>query len=106
MSENPSSGEEFLERVRNAAGIILGVSENRSWIELFFEGDLMYTKIVNLPGGLIFDIYVEAIPYKATVYEHPHTTIFFEGPCDVEISRDGNKVIVKGASPYQALNLA
>jgi len=106
MSENLSSGEELLERVRNAAGIILGVSENRSWIELFFEGDLMHTKTVNLPGGLIFDIYVEAIPHKATVYEHPRTMIFFEGPCDVEISRYGNKVIVKEASPDQAPNLA
>ena len=106
MSENLSSGEELLERVRNAAGIILGVSENRNWIELFFESDLMHTKTVNLPSNLIFDIYVEAIPHKATVYEHPRTMIFFEGPCDVEISRDGNKVIVKGASPHQAPNLA
>src|SRR5437660_5975985 len=99
MSENLSSGEELLERVRNAAGIILGVSENRSWIELFFEGDLMHTKTVNLPGGLIFDIYVEAIPHKATVYEHPRTMIFFEVPCDVEIIRDGDSGIVKGDSP-------
>jgi hypothetical protein len=105
MSENLSS-EELIERVRNAAGIILGVSENRSWIELFFEGDLMHTKTVNLPSGLIFDIYVEAIPHKATVYEHPRTMIFFEGPCDVEISRDGNKVTVKGSSPDPAPNLA
>ena len=48
MSE--SIGEELIERIRNAAGLILGVSENRSWIEFFFEGDLMHTKTVNLPG--------------------------------------------------------
>src|SRR5205809_3102752 len=102
MSENLSSGEELLERVRNVASIILGVSENRSWIELFFEGDLMHTKTVYLPGGLTFDIYVEAITHKVTVYVHPRTMIFFVGPCDVEISRDGNKIIVKVASPHQA----
>jgi len=95
MSE--SLGEELIERIRNAAGLILGVSENRSWIEFFFEGDLMHTKTVNLPVGGIFDIYVEEVPHKTTVYEHPRTMIFFTGPCDVEIVRDGNKVIVRGA---------
>jgi hypothetical protein len=95
MSE--SLGEELIERIRNAAGLILGVSENRSWVEFFFEGDLMHTKTVNLPVGGIFDIYVEEVPHKTTVYEHPRTMIFFTGPCDVEIVRDGNKVIVRGA---------
>src|SRR5881296_3386119 len=104
MSETLSSGEELIERVKNVAGIILGVSENRSWLELFFEGDLMHTKTVNLPSGSIFDIYVEEIPHKATVYEHPRTMIFFAGPCDVEITRDGSKVIVKGASSDQDRN--
>jgi hypothetical protein len=99
MSESP--GEELIERIRSAAGLILGVSENRSWIEFFFEGDLMHTKTVNLPGGSIFDIYVEEIPHKTTVYEHPRTMIFFTGPCDVEIVRDGNKVIVRGADQKQ-----
>jgi len=94
MSE--SLGEELIERIRNAAGLILGVSENRSWVEFFFEGDLMHTKTVNLPVGGIFDIYVEEVPHKTTVYEHPRTMIFFTGPCDVEIVRDGNKVIVRG----------
>jgi len=95
MSE--SLGEELIERIRNAAGLILGVSENRSWVEFFFEGDLMHTKTVNLPLGCVFDIYVEEVPHKTTVYEHPRTMIFFTGPCDVEIVRDGNKVIVRGA---------
>ena len=103
MSE--SLGEELIERIRNAAGLILGVSENRSWIEFFFEGDLMHTKTVNLPGGSIFDIYVEEIPHKTTVYEHPRTMIFFTGPCDVEIVRDGNKVIVRGADQKQPVGV-
>jgi hypothetical protein len=104
MSDIPAI-EEVLECVRNAAGLILGVSENRSWIEFFFEGDLMHTKTVNLPAGSIFDMYIEEIPHKATVYEHPRTMIFFSAPCDVEITRDGNKVIVRGAGqdPNQSL---
>ncbi|HZA56460.1 MAG TPA: hypothetical protein VE616_19615 [Candidatus Udaeobacter sp.] len=106
MSKARSAGEELIDRVRNAAGIILGVSESRSWIEFFFEGDLMHTKAVDLPGGSICDIYVEEIPHKATVYEHPRTMIFFAGACDVEVTRDGNKVIVKGVAPEQAQNLA
>ena len=96
-----SSGDEIIDSVKNAAGIILGVSENRSWIELFFEGDLMHTKTVNLPAGSVFDIYVEEIPHKATVYEHPRTMIFFNGPCDVHIARDGNRIIVTGSARRQ-----
>jgi hypothetical protein len=96
MSDIQDGGEEVIERVRNAAGIILGVSENRSWIELFFEGDLMHTKTVNLPAGSLFDIYIEEIPHKTTVYEHPRTMIFFKAPCDVSISRDGHRIIVTG----------
>jgi len=92
-----ASGEEFVATIKNAAGIILGVTENRTWIELFFEGDLMHIKTVNLPSGSMFDIYVENIPHKTTVYEHPRTMIFFDGPCDLEITRDGNKVIVMGS---------
>ena len=106
MSASSGEGEGFTERVKNAAGIILGVSENRTWIEFFFEGDLMHTKTVNLPAGAIFDIYVEEIPHKTTVYEHPRTMIFFNGPCDLEICRDGNKVIVSGAPSSASDNLA
>ena len=73
------------------------MTENRTWIEAFFEGDLMHTQTVNLPTGTIFDVYVEAVPHKTTVYEHPRTMIFFAGPCDLEVTRDGNKVIVMGA---------
>jgi hypothetical protein len=95
MSE--SAGESVIERIESAAGLILGISEDRSWIEVFFEGDLMHTRTVNLPARTIFDIYVEEIPHKATVYEHPRTTVYFTGPCDLLISRDGAKILVTGA---------
>lgn len=88
--------QNLIATIEHAAGIILGVTENRTWIEAFFEGDLMHTKTVNLPAAMIFDIYVESVPHKTTVYEHPRTMIFFAGPCDLEITRDGNKVIVTG----------
>ena len=101
MGETLSSSDENYDSIKNAAGIILGVSENRSWIELFFEGDLMHTKTVNLPAGSVFDIYVEEIPHKATVYEHPRTMIFFNGPCNVRIARDGNRIIVTESARSQ-----
>src|ERR671922_1540204 len=100
------AGEELIERVRNAAGIILGISENRSWIEIFFEGDLMHTRTVNLTAGSIFDIYIEEIPHKTTVYEHPRTMIFFERSCDLEIGRDGSKIIITGRLPDQSQSVA
>jgi hypothetical protein len=99
MSNAANEGDLIIDRIRNAAGLILGVSENRSWIEFFFEGDLMHTRTVNLPAHTLFDIYVEEIPHKATVYEHPRTMIFFTGPCDVVISRDVDKIIISGAPP-------
>ena len=106
MSDTQSGAEAVIESVRNAAGIILGVSERRSWMEFFFEGDLMHTKTVHLPPGFIFDIYVEEIPHKATVYEHPRTMIYFNGPCDVRIVREGNKIIVTGSSQGQTTTVA
>lgn len=105
MGDAVLSGDEIIDSIKNAAGIILGVSENRSWIEFFFEGDLMHTKTVNLPAGSVFDIYVEEIPHKATVYEHPRTMIFFQGPCDVGITRDGDKIIVSGNTQNQKSSL-
>jgi hypothetical protein len=106
MSGAPPSSDEMIDSIKNAAGVILGVSENRSWIEFFFEGDLMHTKTVNLPAGSVFDIYVEEIPHKVTVYEHPRTMIFFNGPCDVRITRDGDKIIVSGNTQNQKSSLA
>jgi hypothetical protein len=93
-----AGGEGTIASIKSAAGIILGVTENRAWIELFFEGDLMHTKTVDLPAGSLFDIYIENIPHKTTVYEHPRTMIVFSGPCDLEITREGNKIIVMGAA--------
>ena len=97
MSDRANDGELVIDRIQNAAGLILGISENRSWIEVFFEGDLMHTRTVNLPAHSIFDIYVEEIPHKATVYEHPRTMVFFTGPCDVLITLDGNRIVITGA---------
>jgi hypothetical protein len=93
--------EELLCSIQNAAGLILAVTENRAWIEVFFEGDLMHTKTVNLPGDVLFNIYIEEIPHKTTVYEHPRTMIFFNGPCDLRVTREGDKVIVTGVPPEQ-----
>jgi hypothetical protein len=99
MSDQANDGELVIDRIQNAAGLIVGISENRSWIEVFFEGDLVHTRTVNLPVHSIFDIYVEEIPHKATVYEHPRTMVFFTGPCDVLITRDGDRILITGAQP-------
>jgi hypothetical protein len=99
MASAPSDGEQTIAKIKNAAGLILAVTENRNWIEVFFEGDLMHTKTVDLPAGLSFNIYIEEIPHKTTVYEHPRTMIFFSGPCDLEITRDGDRVVVSGIAP-------
>jgi hypothetical protein len=96
MGDSLPNIDETIDSIKNVAGIILGISENRSWIELFFDGDAMHTKAVNLPTGSIFDIYVEEIPHKATVYEHPRTMVFFSGPCDVRIVRNGNRIVISG----------
>jgi hypothetical protein len=104
MSSLPG-GEEAIATIRDAAGIILAVSENRAWIEIFFDGDLMHTQTVNLPTGATFDIYVEEIPHKTTVYEHPRTMIFFNAPCDLDIGREGDRVIVRGRPPKQSEKL-
>ncbi len=91
-----TSGEELIATIKHAAGIILAVTENRNWIEVFFDGDLMHTQTVNLSAGSFFPIYVEEIPHKTTVYEHPRTMIFFTAPADLRITRDGERVIVSG----------
>jgi hypothetical protein len=98
MGDSLSNIDETIDSIKNVAGIILGISQNRSWIELFFDGDAMHTKSVNLPTGSIFDVYVEEIPHKATVYEHPRTMVFFSGPRDVRIVRNGNRIVISGES--------
>ncbi len=103
MKKPPPEGEELIERVNRVGGIIVGASDNRSWIELFYEGDHTHIKSVELPGDIpLFDIFVEEIPHKATVYEHPRTMIHLAGPCDLEIVRDGNKIIIRGCAPTDA----
>jgi hypothetical protein len=88
--------EELIDRIPGIGGIILGVSENRNWIELLYEGDLMHPKTISLPQGTLFDVFVEEIPHKATIYEYPRTLVYFDGPCTVEIIRAGTKLIVRG----------
>jgi hypothetical protein len=105
MGDSLPNGNETIDSIKSVAGLILGVSENRNWIELFFEGDLMHTKTVNLPTGSIFDIYIEEIPHKATVYEHPRTMVFFSGPCDVRIVRDGNRIVISREAQTLDANL-
>ena len=72
-----TGGEQLIAAVSNAPGIILAVTENGNWIEVFFDGDLMHTQTVNLPPGGLFSIYVEETSNKTTVPEHPRTMIFF-----------------------------
>ena len=97
-SSEAAGREESIATINSAAGLILAVTENRNWIEVFFEGDMMHSKTINLPAGRMFDIYIEEIPHKTTVYEHPRTMIIFAGPCDLQITRDGDKVVVSGQS--------
>lgn len=92
------SGERRLARVKDVGGIVLGVMDNRSWIELLYEGDLRGGKQVDLPAGVLFDIFVEEISHMCTIYEHPRTIIYFKGPSALEIVRDGNRIIVRGRS--------
>ena len=101
MKESLANAEVLIEKVKGVGGIVLGVSDNRNWIALFNEGDLIHTKTVHLPADTLFDVFVEEIPHKTTIYEHPRTMIYFTGPCDIEICRDGNKVIIRGCQPEE-----
>jgi hypothetical protein len=67
-------------RSTNAAGLIIAVTEQRNWIEVFFQGDLMHNRTVNFASDRMFDIYVEEIPHKTTVYEHRRRMIFSLDP--------------------------
>jgi hypothetical protein len=103
MTTPSAQDEGLIDRVKGVGGIILGVSENRNWIELFYEGDLMHTKKLDLPSGALFDVFVEEILHKTTVYEHPRVMIFFEGPCTLEISREGGRIFVRGCAEDAAV---
>ncbi len=100
MKKKPAANEEeLIDRVKGVGGIIVGISENRNWIELLYEGDLMHTKKIELPLDVLFDVFVEEIPHKTTIHEHPRMTIYFDGPCTLEIYREGSKIIVRGCQP-------
>jgi hypothetical protein len=47
--------------IERPAGVILTVTENRNWIEVFFEGDLMAHRRGQFAGGAAFQLYVEEI---------------------------------------------
>ena len=100
----PAVRHDSIATIKSAAGLILAVTENRNWIEVFFEGNMMHTRTVNLPAGRMFDMYMEEIPHKTTVYEHPRTMILFDGPCDLDITCDGDKIVVSGQSIHADKN--
>src|SRR5262245_6575578 len=56
MSDAFPNGEESIDSIKNVAGLILGVSENRSWIELFFD---KRENILN-PAEIVTEI---SVPY-------------------------------------------
>ena len=63
--------------IENAAGLIIAVTEQRNWIEVF-RGRSDAHPDGKFPSGRMFDVYIEEIPHKITVYEHPRTIIFFQ----------------------------
>lgn len=89
-------GEELLAEFKGSAGVVLGVTEERQWIEVFFDGVIMHTETVNLPANRLFTIYVEEIGHKTTIYEHPKSIIYFDGPYDLRVTREGERVMVAG----------
>lgn len=96
-SKKPAANQdELIDRVKRVGGIMFGASEGRNWIELFYEGDLMHSKTVDLPPDRLFEIFVEEIPHKSTIYEHPRTMIYFDRACTLEIYRDGSKIVISG----------
>ena len=72
MEKSLAGAEEILARVKRVGMIVLGVSENRNWIELLYEGDLAHAKRIELPAGVLFDILVEEIPHKCTEIGRAH----------------------------------
>ena len=64
MSKTPTEGEKIIGRVKRIGAIILGISENRSWIELCYDGDLMHTKRFELPADASCQIFVGEIPQR------------------------------------------
>ena len=96
MKNSLPTEDNVIGRVKRAGAIILGVSENRAWIEVCYSGDLMHTERFELPADASAQIFVEEIPHKSTVLDPPRTMIYLERACDVEICRDGNNVVGRG----------
>jgi hypothetical protein len=96
MTQASDDSEKILDRASRVGMVILGVSENRNWIELLYEGDLARAKRIELPAGALCTVFVEEIPHKTTVYEPQRTLVYFNEPCDVEVCRDGDNVVVRG----------
>jgi hypothetical protein len=84
-------------RVKRAGVIILGVSANRPWIEVCYEGDLMHTERFELPAAA--QVFVEELPQKTILFEPPRTMIYLDGPHNLEICREGENVVVRGKKP-------
>ena len=66
MANAPSDDEQSVATIKDATGLIMAVTENRNWIEVFFEDDLMHTRpsICQPDRGSTF--YSEEIPHKTT----------------------------------------
>jgi hypothetical protein len=87
MSDQANDGDLIIDRIQNAAGLILGISENRSWIEVFFEatscirGRSIFLRIPSLT------FMSRKSPIKRR-YTNIRARWFFTGPCDVLSTRD------------------
>jgi hypothetical protein len=90
-----SEGERIIGRVKPIGMIVLGMSENRPWIELCYDGDLMHTKRFELPADASSQIFVEEIPHRSTVFDGPRTMIYLDVGCEIEIVQEGNNFIVR-----------
>lgn len=95
MSVSSEESEKIIGRVKQVGEIILGNSENRSWIELCNDGDLMHTQRFELSDDPTSQIFVEEISHKTTIFEPPRTMIFLAAACEIEIVREGDNFIVR-----------
>ena len=87
--------DDVIGRVKRAGVIILGVSGNRPWIEVCYEGDLMHTERFELPASAA-QVFVEELPQKTILFEPPRTMIYLDGAHNIEIRREGENVVVRG----------
>ncbi len=95
MSE-PLEGEKLIGRVKPIGLIVLGTTDNRPWVELCYDGDLMHTKRFELNAGPAAQIFVEEIAHRSTVFDGPRTMIYLDGGAEIEIVQDGSNFVVRG----------